>query len=80
MAIEDLPAVLKETSLGTLSEGELNQVLAAGTVLEVPKGDIIIEEGESSDTLLLLLEGEAEVIKGKDAQQLAVCGKGSILG
>ncbi len=39
-----------------------------------------MEECSPSDTLLLLLEGEAEVIKGKDAQQLAICGKDSVLG
>ena len=83
MEIEQLCAVLKQTTIGKeLSEDELHRVVLAGTVSEVPKGTKLMEEGARSDSLLVLLEGEAEVLKGKETarHRLALCSQGSVLG
>ena len=83
--MKQLQAVLKQTSLGQdLSEDELNQLLEVGTVFDVLENSILLQEGEQSHSLVILLEGEAEVTKIKLDQtkihRIGVCGQGSVLG
>ena len=63
---EKLCQLLKKTSLSTtLSDAEVESLANAGTVLEVTPGNFTIVEGEPSDSILALLDGEAEILKGK---------------
>ena len=83
--MKQLQAVLKQTSLGQdLSEDELNQLLEVGTVFDVLEDSILLQEGEQSHSLVIILEGEAEVTKTKLDQtkihRIGVCGQGSVFG
>jgi len=83
--MKQLQAVLKQTSLGQdLSEDELNQLLEVGTVFDVLEDSILLQEGEQSHSLVIILEGEAEVTKIKLDQtkihRIGVCGQGSVFG
>lgn len=46
-----------------LDEGELNRFLAIARRIEVPKGQVILREGDSGDTLYILEKGTVDVSK-----------------
>ncbi len=55
---------LKQTSiLQGLDEGELGRFLAIARRIEVPKGQVILREGDPGDTLYILEKGTVDVSK-----------------
>jgi CRP/FNR family cyclic AMP-dependent transcriptional regulator len=46
-----------------LKEDELEQVLALTRTREFPAGSVIIQEGETGDSLFIMLSGEVEITK-----------------
>ena len=70
--MKQLQAALKQTSIGKeLSEDQLDRLLQAGTVLEVKENYLLLQEGELSDSLFVILEGEAQVTKVEVTQAKA---------
>jgi CRP-like cAMP-binding protein len=66
-----------------LSEAELDQIVEIFQESSLGRGDLIAEQGEPGDTLFLVTEGFAEVIRGSDdegSQVLVNLGKGQIIG
>ncbi|MGK7954548.1 MAG: cyclic nucleotide-binding domain-containing protein [Crocosphaera sp.] len=76
--------ILQDTSIGQdLTPTELQRLAEIGTMKTVDTGSLLIREGESSNDLIVLLEGETEVLKGFSQQQprqIAKQKKGSVLG
>ena len=52
-----LAVLMKGKYFRTMAKNTLRRVLRQGTYLEVPKGTILIKEGESDDDLYFLLDG-----------------------
>ena len=50
------------------------------TVKEYPAGTAIINEGEKGDFMFIIMDGEADVLKGPKKIKLATLGKGVFLG
>ncbi len=84
MELRKVYQILQETSLGqALNNEELQRLGEIGTMKTVDTGSILMREGESSDALIVLLEGETEVLKGFSGQQPRQVAKqeaGSVLG
>ncbi|MDJ0730637.1 MAG: cyclic nucleotide-binding domain-containing protein [Crocosphaera sp.] len=84
MELRKVYQILQETSLGqNLKNEELQRLAEIGTMKTVDRGTILMREGETSDALIVLLEGETEVLKGISGQQprqVAQQKAGSVLG
>ncbi len=79
-----LVSTLKQTHLGrSLSDEEIDRIAKAGTITEIAPTTVAIREGEPSDSLLVLLSGEVEILKGDLAanpHQIRTLGKGEVIG
>ncbi|MDJ0579983.1 cyclic nucleotide-binding domain-containing protein [Crocosphaera sp.] len=84
MELRKVYEILQDTSLGQdLNNEELQRLAEIGTMKTVDTGTILMREGDNSDALIVLLEGETEVLKGFSGQQprqVAKQKKGSVLG
>lgn len=84
MTTTELTARLRETPLvEDLDDSEIRRVTEAGAERSVPAGELLLEEGQSRSKLLVILDGEVEVIKDLDTgdEQCLVClGAHSVLG
>jgi CRP/FNR family transcriptional regulator, cyclic AMP receptor protein len=84
LLIEKLYKKLSETKLlQNFSDVELVSVVKAGQVLEILPNTMLLTEGEESNSLIVILDGEAEVLKGDLKHQphcIAKIGKGSVIG
>jgi CRP-like cAMP-binding protein len=66
-----------------LSEAEVSQVFELAQELTAAQGEVLFREGDRGDSLFVLLEGQAEVLKQDKAGQprsLATLGQGSVVG
>ena len=55
---------LRQTSIGkTLSDEEANRLALVGSLKELATGTELLLEGAVSDSLLVILQGEAEILK-----------------
>ena len=81
---DDLPQMLAETRLGRdLPRADLERLAAAGSVRRVAAGEELRREGEPGNSLLLILEGEVEVVKADGrgrSRSLARLEPGALLG
>jgi CRP-like cAMP-binding protein len=81
---DEIAGLLGRTALGEgLSRGELGRLAAEGRVRQVPAGELLLREGERRGALLVVLEGEVEVLKGEaggSAHCLVKLGDDSVLG
>ena len=71
----------KHTSLTTfngLSEQELNSLFNVANIKPLQPGDFLIKEGDTDQTLYILLDGEIAIVKDRDGEQveIAVLGEG----
>ena len=84
MELRKVYQILENTSIGKeLTDQELQQLAEAGTMKRVEAGTILMSEGASSEELIVLLEGETEVLKGffqQQPRQMAKQKMGSVLG
>ena len=84
MTSQALSKILKQTHLAeTLSANEIEQLIAVGTTKAFSQGAFLIKEGEISDSLLVLLNGQVEILKkgaSQIPQQVAKRDSGSVLG
>lgn len=84
MELRKVYQILQQTSLGKdLKDKELQRLAELGKMKTVDTGTILMREGENSDALVILLEGETEVLKGFSGQQprqVARQKAGSVLG
>jgi CRP/FNR family transcriptional regulator, cyclic AMP receptor protein len=82
--IQEVHHKLRQTRLFQgFSPTEIEMIAHAGTILEVDTGTVLLSEGDESNTLLILLEGEAEVVKcqsGSKLHRLGLVGQGVVLG
>ena len=68
MQVETLNRTLQKTRIGEgLCDDEINQLVKAGKMLTIKAGTVLLQEGEANDTLFVLIEGDIEVIKGKQS-------------
>lgn len=74
-AIRDLPLFRMVPSHHLDQAAEL-----AMTQFDVGEGELLLAEGEVDDSLLIVVQGELEIIKGDPAVRIAQVGKGEILG
>jgi CRP-like cAMP-binding protein len=68
---------------GALEPAGFMRLVSVFTVSRFSRGDVLMEQGKPSDTLLLLARGEVGVyveVPGKDRNELAVLGPGTLLG
>lgn len=69
--MEDLTARLAETPLAEgLSRDEIRRIAEAGEIRNVPPGTLILEEGRTDDALIVVLEGEVDVLKANEHGEL----------
>ncbi|MDJ0508173.1 MAG: cyclic nucleotide-binding domain-containing protein [Crocosphaera sp.] len=84
MELRKVYQILENTSIGQeLTDQELQQLAEAGTMKKVEAGTVLMSEGEASEELIVLLEGETEVLKGFSQQQTRQIAKqktGAVLG
>jgi CRP/FNR family transcriptional regulator, cyclic AMP receptor protein len=82
--INDVYDKLRQTRLfQDFSQKEIEMIASAGTIAEVDTGTVLLSEGDESNTLLILLEGEAEIVKcqsGSKLHRLGLVGQGVVLG
>lgn len=67
----------------SLTEDELQQLLDGSRTQHFEVGTFLIREGAREDELIVVLEGEVEIVKAlgtSEERQLAVRGKGTVLG
>jgi CRP-like cAMP-binding protein len=80
----EITAVLNRSVLaGTLDDEELGWIARSGDVEEVTSGDLLVEEGHPCERLVILLDGQAELIKRDDNGadvRIATLGPGSMVG
>ncbi len=55
-----------------LSEADLDWLLAQAESIEIPSGGNLIEEGVSGDAAYVILDGEFEVVKKSDVQNIVI--------
>jgi len=81
--IEITTVLARSVLAGALDHEELGWIARSGDVEEVASGDLLVEEGLPCDRLVILLDGQAELIKrddnGVDAR-IAVLRPGSMVG
>jgi len=65
--------------LGDLNDRDIAWLAAAGERRSVPKGSVIIREGEPVECLYIVTDGALEVVLGEDSR-IAVIGPGEIVG
>ena len=84
MKESEITKLLSRSALATaLDDEELAWVVQSGDVEEVASGTPLVEEGSSSERLVILLDGEAEIISHDDNgvdTRIAVLGPGSMVG
>ena len=84
MKTNEIATLLSRSALATeLDEEELAWVMRSGDVEEVASGMLLVDEGSSSDRLVILLDGQAEIISHEDNGvdiRIAVVGPGSMVG
>lgn len=80
----ELAEKLGKSLLGdALERDELERIAGQGTVREAAGGEVLREDGERGDTLMVVLDGRVEVVKGdKHGHQhvLVILERGAILG
>ena len=60
------------------SQSELARIAAIAVQVDVPDGEVLIREGEPGDLFFVLVDGSAEVRKGK--RRIATLGAGDFAG
>ncbi|HUH97519.1 MAG TPA: ATP-binding protein [Anaerolineales bacterium] len=55
-----------------LSEADLDWLLAQAESVEIPRGEDLIEEGKPGDAAYVILDGEFEVVKKSDVQNIVI--------
>ena len=84
MELKKVNQILQNTSLGQeLNDEELERLIEMGKMETVNTSTILMREGESSDALIVVLEGATEVLKGINKgqpRQVAIHKEGSVLG
>lgn len=79
-----LTDLLAQTLLaGGLDPEDVHRLAEAGEVREVPRGELLIEEGRRGSALMVVLEGEVEVLKSHgrgEPHRLGVLRQGTVLG
>ena len=84
MQIKQICNVLKQTSIGeSLSDEEANRLALVGTLKDAVTSTELLVEGVPSDSLLVILEGEAEILKATKEgklERLATCRQGAVVG
>jgi signal transduction histidine kinase len=82
-AAGDVIAALRTSPLfAELPEAVVAELAAGGATIEVPAGAVLMAEGEPSDALVVVLDGELEVTRGGGGGQvlLNLCVRGDLLG
>ncbi len=73
------PMLLKKTTVfGALTEDQLAHLSAAGRVTQHEPGETLVEEGTIGHRFRLILEGAADVERGRE--KIAGVGKGDFIG
>lgn len=84
MEMDSLSKVLKQTSLAQgLTQEEVTCLAQAGTLQEFTTGTVLMETGTPSNELMVLLQGQVEVLAGKtqnSSQRLGTLGEGAVIG
>lgn len=84
MQVEEICQLLRGTTFGqNLSDPELVRLVAAGNFSQVDAGTVLMQEGGESGSVVILLDGEAEILKGDLAAKphlIRVLGQGAVLG
>jgi len=65
--------------LGILSDGDVEWIIRNGAKTRVPAGTVLIRQGQATDSLYFVLDGEFEVYTNK-APRLAVLKAGEVMG
>jgi signal transduction histidine kinase len=55
-----------------LSEADLDLLLARAEIVEIHAGEILIEEGQPGNAAYIILDGEFEVVKKSDVQNIVI--------
>jgi signal transduction histidine kinase len=82
-AAGDVVAALRTSPLfAELPDGVLAELTTGGVTVEVPAGAVLMAEGDPSDSLVVVLDGELEVTRegGGTRVLLNVCTRGDLLG
>ena len=62
------------------SQAELAQIATITVQVELPEGQVLIQEGAHGDDFYVLVEGSADVRKGKSGRRIATLGAGDFAG
>jgi signal transduction histidine kinase len=82
-AAGDVVAALRSSPLfAELPDGVVTELAEGGVTVEVPAGAVLMAEGDPSDALVVVLDGELEVTRdgGGTAVLLNICVRGDLLG
>lgn len=84
MVISNFSNILRETSLCKgLNEAELTRLSEAGQIQQVEAETFLMREGEDSQVLFILLQGEVEILKSDangQQRQVATQSSGAVIG
>lgn len=74
---DDRIAKLADTVLAEeLSAADLDRLAAAGSVRDVGAGEVLLEEGRQRGALVVVLEGEVDVLQGHEDESASAAGEG----
>jgi signal transduction histidine kinase len=82
-ATGDVAAALRASSLfADLPDRDVAELAASGQTIDVAAGEVLMAEGDPSDSLVVVLDGEIEVVRegGGAPLLLNVCTRGDLLG
>ncbi|MBP0022000.1 MAG: cyclic nucleotide-binding domain-containing protein [Cyanobacteria bacterium SBLK] len=84
MYVEELYEVLKQTNIGkNLSLEEVTQLREVGNLVNFKANDTLMRQGDESNSILVLLHGEAEILKESEntsPKHIRDVGRGDVLG
>ncbi len=72
--------LLTHPILEGIGEKGIDDISSIASFLHLKKGDILFKEGSQGEDLYIIVEGKAEVLKGKENVKIAELAKGAIVG
>ena len=82
--VDDVAAALRSSPLfARLPDDDVAELAAGGQALRLPAGEVLMAEGDPSDAMIVVLDGQLEITRdggGGPPVLLNVCSRGDLLG
>ncbi len=72
--------LLNHPVLKRIGEKGIDEISSIASFIHLKKGEILFKEGSEGEDLYILVEGEVEILKGKENVKIAELKKGAVIG